>query len=277
MGGKTMSDNPGRAIKRAPKNKAPLIILSFGIILALIAVWLIANFLTPKRTTVYVFNNGYKAGTEIKTTMLTAMQVDSTLIVAGNETSLSGYFITSDNISKLVKAGDTLRFDVGKGKPFMASDIASYGTNEVEVRLAETSIGITIAVDNITGVTPNLKAESHVNVYSAQRNGLTQLILENIRVIAVNNSNGALSSVTLELNNDQAKALISAKTVGTIQLGIVNGNGYQYVTADSDATSEYIQDEHNLFPTETEDPNMIPPDVSGDSDLDTTSANTPEE
>ena len=272
-----MSDNPGRAIKRAHKNKAPLIILSFGIILALIAVWLIANFLTPKRTTVYVFNNGYKAGTEIKTTMLTAMQVDSTLIVAGNETSLSGYFITSDNISKLVKAGDTLRFDVGKGKPFMASDIASYGTNEVEVRLAETSIGITIAVDNITGVTPNLKAESHVNVYSAQRNGLTQLILENIRVIAVNNSNGALSSVTLELNNDQAKALISAKTVGTIQLGIVNGNGYQYVTADSDATSEYIQDEHNLFPTETEDPNMIPPDVSGDSDLDTTSANTPEE
>lgn len=225
------------------------ICLGGALILTLVAVILIYNFLSPARTTVYVFNSGYKAGTEIQSNMLTPMQVDASMIVAGNKTSMSGYFVTADNFTSVVHAGDTLRSDVGAGKPFMLVDIAEYGTNEIEVRLTETGVGVTISVNNITGITSSLKAESHVNVYSAQKNGLTQLILENIRVISVAAGQNGITSVTLDLNNTQAIAVISAQQVGTIYLGLVNASGYQYMTAEELYPDEGLPPEaSDLFP-----------------------------
>lgn len=216
------------------KNKKIVIVLAIALVCLIAASALLIAFLTPMRTTFYVFKDSYKAGTTITSAMLTPVQADSRLVVAGGNSGADAYFITNENLAANVKAGDVLRVDVQKGESFMISHVSKKGSNEVEVKMSPNAVAVTISVGNITGVTADLKSEAHVNVYVSYSSGNTSLLLENMRVLSVQKSDGALEGVTLELNKEQARIVIEAIRSGSLYLGLVNADGYIYDTDDAE-------------------------------------------
>ena len=110
----------------------------------------------------------------------------------------------------------------------MISHVSKKGNNEVEVKMSPNAVAITISVSNITGITADLKSESHVNVYASYSSGITELLLENIRVLSVQKTDGKLAGVTLELNKEQAITVVEAIRKGSLYLGLVNADGYIY-------------------------------------------------
>lgn len=203
-----------------------IIVAVVAIILATICIF---TFLSPQRTTVYVFKDAYPAGTQIKADMFLPMQVDSQIVIAGAKGEMNKRFITSAEFEEVIKTGDSLKMDVGEGAPFMLSFLTTAGGNAIEIAMNPSAVAVTVDVDGVTGVTDDLMAESRVNVYVAYRASGTSLLLENMRVLSVNKSEaGSLISATIETNNDQALKLIEAQKNGAIHLGLVNGSGYQY-------------------------------------------------
>lgn len=89
--------------------------------------------------------------------------------------------------------------------------------NRIEMTMKKNAVAVTIGANFITGITIELSAGSHVNVY-ANYNDSTTLLLES----------GIINSLTLEVDISQSLQLIHAYTYGSIHLGLVDATGYQY-------------------------------------------------
>ena len=210
------------------KNKKILIVIAIAIVCLIAATICLVAFLSPSRTTYYVFKGNYEAGTKITSNMLVPVEADSKIVVATSKANATTYYVTSDNFSKSVKSGDVLRCDVKKGEALQLSHISSKGGTDIEIKMAPSNVAITVPVSSITGVTDNLDAEAHVNVYAMYSTGSVQLVLENIRVLSVAKSDGNLKGVTLELTKEQAEIALEAINVGSLYLALVNHDGYIY-------------------------------------------------
>lgn len=211
------------------KNRKMLIAIAIALTAAIFAGMLVITSLSSQKTTVYVFKNNYEAGTAVTSDMFSPLQIDSKILMAGAKGSVSTALITRETFTSSVKNGDVLKLDVTAGTPLMKSLLSSAANNDVEIRMDPTSVAVTIAVNNTTGVTNAIKPESHVNVYATYSSGGTYLLLENERVLSVIAKDGVLSGITLELNNEKAIKVINAANGGKLYCGLVNGNGYIYV------------------------------------------------
>ena len=199
------------------------------LVLSLVAIYF---FISPQRTTIYVFKENYTAGTTINAEMFTPVKVDSKMIAAGAKADVSQRFITEREFEEILKTGDSLKMDVGEGTPLMMALLSVTGGNAIEIAMKPSAVAVTVDVDNTTGITEDLDAESRVNVYVAYRSTGTHLLLENMRVLSVEKSeNGSLKNATLETTNDEALKLIEAQNNGTIHLGLV-ATGYQFVESE---------------------------------------------
>ena len=217
------------------KNSKILIILLLAIVMAVLAGFAVVSYLSPRRATVYVFKSAYSIGTQITADMLLPVQVDSSVLVAGRSTNVGEKFITSEEVRSLLESGDSLKVSVGEGTPLMRSLLSISGGNSIMMSMAPSSVAVTVSVDNTTGVTQELYSGASVNVYVTSYSGGTFLLFENMRVLDINRkTNGELSSVTLEVSNEQAVKLINSTKNGAIHLGLINPNGYQYESGSSE-------------------------------------------
>ncbi len=217
------------------KNKKIITILAIAVLMAVLAGMAVVSFLSPHRTTIYVFKKAYQIGTQITADMLVPVQVDSGMLVAARNANVNERFITSDDIRSLLQSGDSLKISVGEGTPLMRSLLSISGGNSIMMSMAPSSVAVTIEANNVTGVTQELYAGASVNVYVTSYSGGTFLLFENMRVLDIHRrSSGELSSVTLEVTNDQAVKLINSQRNGAIQFGLINPNGYVYETGTSE-------------------------------------------
>lgn len=208
------------------KNKIIIGFTAASILLAILVSYLIYSYMSPTRQTVYVFNDSYSAGTQITADMLTPIQVDSTITVSGRKADVSEQFVTSYEYGEIIKSGDSLRMDVGEGMPLTISMLSVIGGSSIEMNMKPSSIAVTVGVDSITGISSDLKEGSRVNIYSTTDTGVS-LILQNMRILTVNKSDGELSSVTIETDLQQSMQLIYYSVYGKIYLGLVDATGYQ--------------------------------------------------
>lgn len=221
------------------KNKKKIVIAGIAAAAVILTIVCIALFLSPKRTTIYTFKKAYSAGTKISMDMLTPIQVDSDMISAGTKTNVGKKFVTGDTIEDVLKSGDSLKVDVSEDMPLMTSCLAVTGGNAIEVSMDPAAVAVTVDVDDVTGVTNELAADSRVNVYVTYRSSGSSLLLENMRVLEVFKSeSGDLTGVTIETDNEEAVKLIEASNNGDIHLGLVNGSGYQYALTENTDTAE---------------------------------------
>lgn len=208
------------------KNKIIIGFSAASILLTVLVCYLIYSYMSPSRQTIYVFNDSYSSGTQVTADMLTPIQVDSTITVSGRKADVSEQFITSSEYAEIIKSGDSLRMDVGEGMPLTMSMLSVIGGSSIEMNMKPSSIAVTVAVDNVTGISQDLKEGSRVNVYSTTDTGVS-LILQNMRVLTVNKPDGELSSVTIETDLQQSMQLIYYSIYGKIYLGLVDASGYQ--------------------------------------------------
>ena len=234
------------------KNYKILIVLILAVVLAIIASMFIVSYLTPRRATIYVFKSAYPIGTQITSDMLIPIQVDSGMIVAGRNTSINERMVTSNDIRALLESGDSLKVSVGEGTPLMRSLLSISGGNSIMMSMSPSSVAVTINVDNTTGITQELYSGAAVNVFVTAYSGNTFLLFENMRVLDIhrNQNNGSLTSVTLEVTNEEAVKLINSSRNGAIHLGLINPSGYQYEAG----TSEILVNPESSEAKETDKP-----------------------
>lgn len=244
------------------KNTKILIVISIALALSVLAGFLVVRLISPQRETVYLFNSSYSAGTTLTSDMLTAIQIDANIVTLGVKSNVNQRFVTSSEYSQIIRSGDSLKIDVGKGMPLMMSMLSVAGGNSIEMLMKPSAIAVSISVNGVKGVTNELEAGSRVNVYYTTGTG-TKLLFESMRVLAVSKTNsGVLSAVSLEANHEEAAILINAAESGSLYLGLVNANGYQY------QVKETPTPEPTAAPTEepTPEPSPEPPAETPDPD-----------
>lgn len=209
------------------KNKKILIVFVAFILCSVLSGYFVFRYLSPQRNTIFVFNDNYEAGNQITSDMLTPIQVDNNIIVNGVGGYANSSFVTVEQYQNVIKEANSLRMDVTSGTPLMWSMLSVSSGSTVEMNLKTTAVGVTIGVNNVTGVTNGLTGGSRVNIYMSI-DGKTTLLLENMRVLDVFHNNGTISSVTVECDIEESLILINANTYGSIHLGIVDSSGYQH-------------------------------------------------
>ena len=218
------------------RNIKIVIVLSAALVFAIAAGICIYGFLSPQRSTIYVFDGAYEAGTMLTSDMLTPIQVDADIVVAGAKSPVGQRFVTSTDLPALLKMGDSLKTNVTEGTPLMLSLLSAIGGNPIEMTMQSSAVAVTVEATPITGVTNDLEQGASVNVYVTYHTGKTSLLFEKMRVLAVHKqgTGGNLSGITLELNNDEAVQLINASGNGTLYFGLVNACGYEPAYGQSD-------------------------------------------
>jgi Flp pilus assembly protein CpaB len=220
---------PKKEIK-VSKNRKILIVFVLGILLAFATGVAVYQYLTPQRTTVYLFNQDYVAGTQVVMDMLVPIQMDNTVVISGMNISTGDILITNRFIQEALQTASVLRTDVSAGTPFMSSHLTATGGNSIEMRMRSDAVAVTLSVDNVTGITNELSFGSRVNVY-ASYNGETYLSegMENLRVLRTTMGTNGLSTVTLEVDGPEALMLVHAAQYSILHLGLIDGHNYQYL------------------------------------------------
>lgn len=216
-----------------------VVILVVAVLCAAVAAGMLYTYLNPQKTTIYVFKDNYEAGDVLTEDMLTVVQCDSTIIVAGAEADTSSRFVTGDDISSVLNTGDSLRMDVSAGMPLTLSMLSVSGGSSVEMNMDPSKIAVTVAADSVTAVTSEIKEGSRVNVYATgiDTDGTT-LLFQGMRVLSVNTgSDGAVSSLTLECTADESLKLIYAANYSSLYFGLIDSTGYEYTEEDEPSYS----------------------------------------
>ena len=220
------------------KNKKIMLILVAAILAAAASGFALYLYLMPQKTTIYVFRDNYKAGEAVTDAILTPMQVDARIVLAGRPTDTSDQFVTGANRAQYVdKRSNALRMDVAKGMPLTISMLSVDGGSYIEMNMDEKKVAVTVPINSISGVTGDLKAGSRINVYASnyKSDNSTTLIFENMRVLSVSGDDGSISAATLEVTPKESLKLIEAANHSSLYFGLVNGSGYQ-ATGEEDLT-----------------------------------------
>lgn len=213
------------------RNKKTILILIVAICCAIAGGIGLYTYLVPQKSTIYVFNGDYEAGTLFTSQMVTPMQVDSHIVTNGASKSTDSYYITSATINDVLKQGNTLKTKVSKGMAVIPQQLSVSGGNALEYAMKSDAIAITIPVNSNSGITNDLKANSRVNVYTSHQGSggipQTTLLFQNMKVLAVYRNDNGICGVSLEVTQAQSLKLVYSATYESIYLGLVNENGYQ--------------------------------------------------
>ena len=208
------------------KNKIITSLIIGAVLFSSLAAFLIYHYMSPSRGTMYVFNDSYSAGEQLTADMLTPIQVDSSIIVAGKRTNASAQFVTPSEYQEVIRSGDSLRMDVSEGMPLTSSMLSVSGGSTVEMNMKSNAVAVTVSVNEYTGITNDLKEGSHVNIY-ANIDSKIMLIQQNKRILEVFKNDGVITGVSIEEDTQESMELIYAVTNGSIYLGLVDATGYQ--------------------------------------------------
>ena len=206
------------------KNRKILIILIIAILVAAAGGVSLYLYLTPQKTTVYVFNSNYESGTALTEKMLTPIRCDSKIVTAGKTADVKSRFITGSELTEVLNSGDHLRMDVAEGMPLN-------GGSDIEKNIHAGMIAVTIPLDSVTGAADGIREGSHINIYATGYDDSvgTTLLFQNMSVIAVERSEkGTLTSATIEVDAEQSLKLINAQNNSTLNLAVVDSTDYQY-------------------------------------------------
>ena len=76
------------------KNKLITSLIIGAVLFSSLAAFLIYHYMAPARSTIYMFNDSYSSGEQVTSDMLTPVQVDSQIVMAGKTTGVSSAFVT---------------------------------------------------------------------------------------------------------------------------------------------------------------------------------------
>ena len=207
------------------KNTKTVLLLVVAALFALLTGLCIYAYCSPAKKIVYVYNGSYAAGTLLTSDMITPIEVDSQIVVAGKSGDASKVYITENEIQSVLDTNNYLLYDVSAGTTVTPAALSTVMKNSIERNLSDNTVAVTIPVNNYSGVTSSLRVGARVNIYSST-NGTTNLVFEGMRVIGVSKSDNSLQSITVECTNEQSVTLIHSIEYSEIYLGLVDNTQY---------------------------------------------------
>lgn len=214
-----------------------ILIVVFGGVIAYFSY----SFLKSSKTEIYLFAQDYEAGTTITKEMLTTLTVDATLVDEVMTSSNEAKFVTTNDLSTVLQEGDTLVCDVYAGTPFMTTETTTLGGSVVERRLQDYKTALTLPVNNISGVSPQITAGAKINIYSSystENYQVQELLLQNVKILDVqatgdDESGYELSAITIQVDPDQALRLLYAINFQKIDISLLKSGKYTPITENS--------------------------------------------
>ncbi|MFD2369642.1 Flp pilus assembly protein CpaB [Brevibacillus sp. GCM10020057] len=123
--------------------------------------------------------------------------------------------------------GRSLSRKVQGGRPLLATDLEPSDPLQGAAKLNASMTGMSIPVDNVSGVSPHLSTGGHVHVYASFEDDVgahSGLLLKNMPIIDVQREMEGdqpnLAAVTLLLSKTEAVLLTHALHYGKIRLGL---------------------------------------------------------
>lgn len=117
------------------KNKLITSLIIGAILFSSLAAFLIYHYMAPARSTIYMFNDSYSSGEQVTSDMLTPVQVDSQIVMAGKTTGRKLRFRNTIRIPGYNQIGDSLRMDVTEGMPLTTGMLSVSGGSKVEMSM----------------------------------------------------------------------------------------------------------------------------------------------
>lgn len=216
------------------------LIVIFGGVIA----YLSYQFLGSTKTIMYVFANNYEAGTKITRNMFEEVEVDESIVTNlnyKNQNNGKPCFVTKASLDTIINKGEYLGVDVYQGTPFMTTETASYSVSTVERRLSDYKTAITIPVNNLSGVSPEIQAGARINIYasySTESYEVVQLLFQNVKILDVQSTGDSsagytLTGFTIEVDPNDAMKLLHAINNWDIDITLLKSGAYDVMTSSS--------------------------------------------
>ena len=200
--------------------------------------------MSTAKTNIYLFKDKYEAGTKISKDMFISLEVDADMVTElayKTKGTADAKYVTSNDLSKIIENGDSLGVDVYKGTPFMTTETTDIGGSTVERRLGEYKTALTIPVNNISGVSPEIEAGARINIYASyttESYQVEQLLFQNVKILDVQATGTAedgytLSGFTIELEPQDAIKLLHAINNWKIDITLLKTGSYEIMTTSS--------------------------------------------
>ena len=217
------------------------LILIFIVLFGALIAYFTYGYLKGEKTNIYLFANDYEAGTTITREMLTTLEVDATMVENLAYSSNSAKYVTDSDLAAIIDAGDTLGTDVYAGTPFMTTQTATIGGSSVERRLGDYMTAITIPVNNISGVSPEISAGAKINIYSSYSTDdyeVEELLFQNVKILEVQatgdeESGYVLNAITIELQPKDALVLLHSINFRKIDITLLKSGKYTPISDNS--------------------------------------------
>lgn len=209
------------------------IILIIALLMAIITTVLFRQYLigldnktkaANQTITVIVSKEDIKANQKVTSDMLDTKEVSAGSVLSDaikKVSALEGKYAVTD-----LKAGEVLY-------PVRFTDQLTE-SQDITKKIAEGSRAVSIGVSDVTGVAKMIQPEDYVDIYLTTKDGQTNILVENVRVLAVGKilSDLNTSSQSVDSNNKE--------DYGTITLQLYTGDIAKVVNAEQNGYIKFV-------------------------------------
>lgn len=238
-------------------NKTSVVILFLAMIVAVLLGFFAYRYLKKQRTTIFVYQHDYPAGTKLTKEMFGSLDIETNLYDAA--ASQGSHYASAAEINQFIQDGDVLLCDVLAFTPVFSNQNSDSGGNGIENRMGQGLTAVALTVDRVRGLPNDLRIGSRVNLtttYSLNQNQKeTDLILQDIQVVdVVTDSSGTLMAAYIEVEPKDSLQLIHAMNSEIVYATVLKPGEYEPVSGSAATYKKTYSDEAAVEKTQPAEP-----------------------
>ena len=227
-------------------SKASTVILLLAVVVAVLVGFGAYQYLNRQRTTIFVYQHDYAAGTKITKDMFGSLDIETNLYNAA--ASQGTHYASAAEINQYIQDGDVLLCDVLAFSPVFSNQNSDSGGSGVENRMGQGLTAVALNVERVRGLPNDLRIGSRLNLtttYSLNQNQKeTDLILQDIQVVdVVTDSSGTLMTAFVEVEPKDSLQLIHAMNSEIVYATVLKPGEYEAVSGSAAVYKKTYSDE----------------------------------
>lgn len=220
------------AVKRNEKarNQA-FVTLLFIVVLGLVFAFGFYVYAKTLKTEIYVFNDGYRAGTVVSADMFSPLEIDNKLVNLMNEQSGYASYSSMEELNEKIRRAERLKTDVVPGLPATSNLFSDSFSGTVESHLSDNLVSVELYAGKVSGLSGReIYTGTRVNLLASAKSGAdytTEVLFQDVPVVSVTeDGNGRTESIFVELQPDESLKLVNALYTKDLTVSIIKQGSY---------------------------------------------------
>ena len=227
-------------------SRTSTLILLLAVVVAVLVGFGAYQYLNRQRTSIFVYQHDYAAGTKITKDMFGVLDIETSLYNAA--ASQGTHYASAAEINQFIQDGDVLLCDVLAYSPVFTNQNSDSGGNGIENRMGQGLTAVALNVERVRGLPNDLRIGSRLNLtttYSLNQNQKeTDLILQDIQVVdVVTDPSGILMTAFVEVEPKDSLQLIHAINAEVVYATVLKPGEYEAVTGNAATYKKGYADE----------------------------------